>query len=353
MSEQDNNPIETKQSTNRGKRRLLLIGVPLLIVLVSAVIYMLGGRDVETDDAYVQADMTAITNQVSGLIKTVDVKENQDVNKGQLLYSIDARPYQLAVDKAKSQLNLVRNNLLAKKAAYQQELVKLELAKTQLAFNQREEIRQENVFKKHFISDSDYDKAQQAVRVSVLNVAELKNNIKELKADLGGNPDMPVEDQANYKIYQSALDQAELNLSYVKVVAPSNGIVAHLPLVGEYTNTGATRMMLVSDHKRIEANFTEKQLTYVKPGQSVDVSVDTYPGVVWKGKVESISPATGSRFSVLPAQNATGNWVKVAQRLAVRISIQDQPGMPVLRDGMSADVTIDTNHHRSLFGIQL
>lgn len=354
MSEQDTPQTETKQSKNRGKRRVLLIGVPLAIVLVAAFIYLLGGRYAQTDNAYIQADITSITNQVSGPVKSVNVKENQVVNEGQLLYTIDPEPYQLAVDKAKGQLSLVRNTLLAQQANYRQEEAKLEQAEVKLAYNNREEVRQKNVFKKHFISDSDYDKAQEAARESALDVVQLKANIDKLKASLGGNPNMPVEEQASYKTYQSALDNALLDLKHTTIKAPSDGIVAHLPKVGEYTTTGSTRMMLVADHnKRVDANFTEKDLTYVRPGQSVEISVDTYPDVTWKGKVESISPATGSEFSILPAQNATGNWVKIAQRLTVRISIDEQPGAPVLRSGMSSEVSIDTKHQRSLFGAKL
>lgn len=354
MSEQDTSQTETKQSKSRGKRRVLLIGVPVAVVLVAALIYMLGGRYAQTDNAYIQADMTSITNQVSGPVKSVNVVENQVVSEGQLLYTIDPEPYQLAVDKAKGQLSLVRNTLLAQQANYKQEEAKLEQAEVKLAYNNREEVRQKNVFKKHFISDSDYDQAQEAARESALDVVQLKANIDKLKASLGGNPNMPVEEQASYKTYQSALDKALLDLKHTTIKAPSDGIVAHLPKVGEYTTTGSTRMMLVADHnKRVDANFTEKDLTYVRPGQSVEISVDTYPDFTWKGKVESISPATGSEFSILPAQNATGNWVKIAQRLTVRISIDEQPGAPVLRSGMSTEVSIDTKHQRSLFGIKL
>lgn len=354
MSEQENTLEPTKQVANRGKRRLLLVGVPAVIVVVSTLIYMLSGRYIETDNAYVQADITSITNQVSGSISAIDVKENEVVSKGQLLYVIDPQPFKFAEDKAAAQLSVMRSNILAQQATYREKAVQLKLADTKLAFYEREEKRQKDLLVKHYASNSDFDQAQENTRESKMNVVALQENLNALKAMLEGNPSMPAEEYSSYKSLQSALDTARLNLGYTQVRAPASGIVSKLPKLGEYTAKGATTMVLVADQDtRIKANFTEKDLTYVKPGQRVEIDVDTYPNYTWKGKVESISPATGSEFSVIPAENATGNWVKVAQRLAVRIKIDHESGEPELRSGMSAQVSIDTKHHRSLFGITL
>lgn len=354
MSEQESPNTPPKQVVKRGRRRVLLIGVPSIIVVASVVIYMLGGRYAETDNAYVQADITSITNQVSGPITEVDVKENQSVKQGQLLYVIDPQPFQLAVAKAEAQLKLVGSNLKAQQATYREKEANLKLAETKLAYHKREEKRQKDLLAKHYASNSDFDKAQENTRESEMDVEAQKESLAALKSMLDGNPTMPVEDHASYKSFQVALDNARLDLAHTRVYAPTSGIVSKLPKLGEYTTTGATSMVLVADQNtRVDANFTEKDLTYVEPGQSVEIKVDTYPNYTWSGKVESISPATGSEFSVIPAENATGNWVKIAQRLTVRISIDHKPGAPVLRAGMSTQVSIDTKHHRRLFGMTL
>lgn len=354
MSEQETNQAVTKQVQNRGKRRLLLAGIPTVVVLGSAAIYMMGGRYAETDNAYVQSDITSITNLVSGPIVSINVKENDAVSKGQLLYTIDPEPYQIAVSRAEANLESIRSNLLAQKATYKEKLIELQLAETKLAYYQREEKRQKDLLQKDFISNSDFDAAQESRREAELNVASLKESLNTLKEMLGGNPTAPVETHSAYKSLQAALDKAKLDLSYTQILAPADGIVSKLPNAGEYTTTGATSLVLVADNeKRIEANFTEKDLAYVKTGQSVEIKVDTYPDYEWKGTVESISPATGSEFSVIPAENATGNWVKIAQRLTVRIAIEADQNAPVLRSGMSTEVSIDTKHQRSLFGFTL
>lgn len=359
MSEQDTitepaKEAPTKQVANRGKRRVLLVGVPTVIVVASVLFYMLGGRYAETDNAYVQADITSITNQVSGPISEVKVKENERVTKGQLLYVIDPQLFKLAEDKALGQLSLVRSNLLAQKANYREQEAQLKLAETKLAFYQREEKRQKGLIAQHFASTANYDQAQENTRESEINVLSLKEKLNALRAVLDGDPNMAVEDHASYKTLLSIVNKARLDLAHTQIRAPSNGIASKLPKLGEYTTTGMITMVLVANQDtRIEANFTEKDLTNVEPGQSVEIEIDTYPDHTWKGKVESISPATGSQFSVIPAENATGNWVKIAQRLTVRISIDQQPDEPILRAGMSAQVAIDTKHHRSLFGITL
>ncbi|NVK72025.1 MAG: HlyD family secretion protein [Oceanospirillaceae bacterium] len=354
MSEQEKNPSVPKQVEKRKTRRFLLVALPLVVILVSVFVYLHGGRYVETDNAYVQSDITTINAEVSGAIQSIAVKENEKVAKGQLLFRIDATPFKVAEAKAQAQLQQVRLNILEQKAAYEEKKAEIKLAENKYAFNRREEKRQANLLKQKFISDTQFDQAKQAAEVSELNVATLKKDLFRLKEALGGDPSAPLEDHPNYQAAQATLDQARINLGHVEVRAPASGIVAKVPNNGEYVTAGSTSMVLVSDEKKwIAANFTEKDLTYVKPGQDVEIEVDAYPDVTLKGKVESISPATGSEFSVIPAENATGNWVKVAQRLAVKIVVDSDQNTPDLRTGFSSTVTIDTEHQRRLFGIAL
>lgn len=352
MSEQDTNAAVPKQVAKRSLRRVLLIGVPVLAILASVTVYLLGGRYVETDNAYVQSDITSINAEVSGAIQHIAVKDNQQVKAGQLLLTLDATPFKLAEAKAEAQLQQVRLNILEQKAAYQEKMAEIAQAENTYAFNQREEQRQANLLKQKFISDTQFDQAKQAAEVSRLNVATLKKDLQRLKEALGGNPDAPLQDHPSYQAALAALNQAKTDLSHIDVRSPVSGVVAKVPHQGEYLTTGATAMVVVADeNKWIEANFTEKDLTYVKAGQAVEVAVDAYPGRTFTGHVESISPATGSEFSVIPAENATGNWVKIAQRLAVKVVLDEGQDLPELRTGFSSTVSIDTEHHRQLLGL--
>lgn len=354
MSEQETISSIPKQVEKRTSRRIFLIALPVIVVLASVFVYMKGGRYVETDNAYIQSDMTTINAEVSGAIQSIAVRENEKVAKGQLLFSIDATPFKVAEAKAQAQLQQVRLNILEQKAAYEEKKAEITLAENQFAFNQREEKRQANLLKQKFISDTQFDQAKQAAEVSELNVVALKKDLFRLKEALGGDPSAPLEEHPSYQAAQAALDQARIDLGHVDVKAPASGVVAKVPNSGEYISAGATAMVLVSDEKQwIEANFTEKDLTYVQPGQEVEIDVDAYPGVTLHGKVESISPATGSEFSVIPAENATGNWVKIAQRLSVKILVDTDQNTPILRTGFSSNVTIDTEHQRRLFGLAL
>ena len=354
MSEQETTPALPKHVAKRKTRRALLVVLPLVVVVASAYVYMKGGRYVETDNAYIQSDITTINTEVSGPIQFIAVKENEKVSKGQLLFSIDATPFKVAEAKAQAQLQQVRLNILEQKAAYEEKKAEINQAENEFAFNQREEKRQANLLKQKFISDTQFDQAKQAAEVSELKVATLKKDLFRLKEALGGDPSAPLEDHPSYQAAQAALDEARINLGHVNVRAPASGVVAKVPNSGEYVTAGSTSMVLVSDQQQwIAANFTEKDLTYVQPGQEVEIEVDAYPGVSLHGKVESISPATGASFSVIPAENATGNWVKIVQRLTVKVSVDETQDTPVLRTGFSANVTIDTEHHRRLLGVAL
>jgi membrane fusion protein (multidrug efflux system) len=336
------------------KRRLLLVVVPLLAALVVGVIYLKGGRYVETDNAYVKADMVPVSAQVSGAILEVLVRENQTVSAGQVLFRLDPAPFQVAVAKAQAKLGQVRTDLAALKASYREKQAEIRLARTRYSFAVKDRERQAELAAKKFISPSKLDDARQAAEVAGQQVATLEQDLNRIAQSLGGSIDAPIEAHPSYRAAQAELEQAQLDLARVDVRASLPGTVSRPPKPGQYASAGATAMALVvSGHLWVEANFPETDLTYVHPGQPVTVRVDTYPKAEWTGVVESLSPATGAEFSIIPPQNATGNWVKITQRVPLRVRLDAKPDMPRLRAGLSATVEIDTGHRRRFLGLSL
>ena len=330
------------------RRALLLLG-PALVAIVGGYFYLTGGRYVETDDAYVKADMVAVSAEVSGPIVEVDVRENQHVEPGQTLFRLDPAPFGIALAEAEARLKKADNDVRALKADYRQKQQELELAKTNVAYAEQEFQRQAELVRRDFASRAKYDEAQHNLNVAHQQVAVLEQERRGLLADLAGDPDIPVERHPTYLEAKAARDQAALDLQHAVVVAPFAGVASQKPDLGDYVTAGAPVMSIVADRDVwVEANFKETELTYVRPGQAATVEIDTYPDRAWPATVESIAQATGAQFSVLPAQNATGNWVKVVQRIPVRIAIQAGPDDPPLRAGMSVTAEIDTGRHRAL-----
>ncbi|HEY0664245.1 MAG TPA: HlyD family secretion protein, partial [Thiobacillaceae bacterium] len=336
----------------RLKRRILLIVVPSIAALVTAVFYLLGGRYVETDNAYVKAEKVPVSADVSGTIVEVMVRENQTVAAGQPLFRLDPASFQVAVAKAEARLAQVRTDLEALRASYREKQAEIALARTRYAFALREQRRQADLVARNFVSASRFDDARQSSDLASQQIVALEQDLKRIAETLGGGIDTPVEKHPSYRMALAELEQARLDQAHGVVRASLPGTVSKPPKPGQYVAAGSTAMALVvSGNLWIEANFPETDLTYVRPGQPVAVRIDTYPDAAWKGMVESLSPATGAEFSVIPAQNATGNWVKIAQRVPLRIRLDDAPGMPQLRAGLSAVVEIDTGHRRRLLGL--
>ncbi|MEO8859551.1 MAG: HlyD family secretion protein [Burkholderiaceae bacterium] len=335
-------------------RLLLLVVVPLVALLVAGAVYLHGGRFVETENAYVKSDKVPVSAEVAGSIKRVLVEENQSVAAGELLFRLDPAPYQVEVSKAEAKLAQVRTDLAALKASYREKQAEIALSRTKSAFALKDQQRQADLVAKNFISASKFDDAKQNTALAEQQSETLELDLKRVAETLGGSVDAPPEHHPSYLAALAELRQAKLDLSRVDVRASMAGIVSKPPKPGQYLAAGSTAMALVvNGNTWVEANFPETDLTFVHPGERVTVHVDTYPDVVWKGEVESLSPATGAEFSVLPAQNATGNWVKIAQRVPVRIKLDEAAGLPPLRAGLSADVEIDTGHRRRLLGFSL
>ncbi len=329
--------------TIKKLRFILLLAIPALGGAVGGWFYFTSGRYVETDNAYVKADKTAIGAEVSGRVLNVAVRENQHVNKGDLLFSVDPKPYELAVSQAKSDLNNTVIELNTIKSQYQSKLANIAVSKSQLAYAQREEGRLHRLKGPGYVSASELDGAHQKVLLMALEVNMLQKQVQEVADSFGGDISTPVEQHPRYKKGLAELKTAENNLAHVNEYAPASGSITNVLQSGEYVQNGTTAMLLISDSNLyVEANVTEKDLTYIRENQRAEISVDYAPGVTWHGNVSSISPATGSEYAVIPAENATGNWVKVTQRVPVRIRLQNDAGKPQLRAGLSASIKINT-----------
>jgi len=332
-------------------RLLLLVIVPVAAVLGGGIVYLKGGRFIETENAYVKAEKVPVSAEVSGPVREVLVKENEAVTAGQPLFRLDAAQFEVAVARTEAKIAQVRTDLAAMKASYREKQAEITLARTRQAFMQKDQQRQADLMSEKLISASAFDGARLSTDVAHDQVEALQQDLRRIEESLGGSVDAPVERHPSYRSAVAERDQARLDLSRIEVRASTAGNVTKPPRPGQHVEAGATVMALVvSGNLWVEANFTETDLTYVHPGQPTDIHIDTYPGSVWKGEVESLSPATGAEFSLIPAQNATGNWVKIAQRVPVRIRLLPSPGLPELRAGLSTDVEIDTGHRRRLFG---
>ncbi len=342
-----------RRPRRRWLRPLLLLLGPIAVIGAGSYLYFTGGRYVGTENAYLKADTVMVAAEVSGLIVDVPVHENQHVAQGDVLFRIDDRPYKIALDQAEARLAGVRDEIEGLKATYRQKQEELDLAKTDIAFAKKEFDRQSELVAKNTVSRAKFDETSHDLESARQHESVVAEEIAQVEAQLNGDPGAPVEQHPRYRDAVAARDRAALDLERTIISAPFPGIAGNTPQIGQQVvGTGAFSnpvMSLVADTDPwIEANYKETDLTYVKPGQPVSIQVDTYPDHEWHGTVESIAQATGAEFSVIPPQNATGNWVKVVQRIPVRIAVKTDAGDPPLRVGMSTSVEIDTGHRREL-----
>ncbi len=351
-------PLIGRRRSWRQRLRLplMLLG-PVIVLLAAGWWYLTTGRYISTDDAYVDAARVSISNEVSGRVAEVDVRDNQLVKAGQVLFTIDQRPFRIAVEEAKAQLASVKLQIEAMKATYQQKKADAAATEATLIYQQRELQRQQRLLASGTASQAQYDQSNHAYKIAREQLASKEQDVASTLASLGGDPDIPVDQHPMVQHAQAALDRAELNLSYTVVRAPEAGIVTKVDQLqpGDWVqgvNTGAppTALFSLVSTKRVwvTANFKETELTHMRPGQTATVEIDTYPDVVFQAKVQSMSPGTGLTFSLLPAENATGNWVKVVQRLPVRLSFDRLDPNHPLAAGLSANVDVDTEFHRPM-----
>ena len=325
-------------------RRPLMWGVPLLLIAGGAYVYLTSGRYQSTDDAYLRAAQVQISADVSARVSQIDVRDNERVRRGQVLFRLDDRAFRIAVQAAEARLAGARLAVESLKADYQGSIAALRSAQSELAYAEREYRRQSRLLTIGVASQSQVDRARLALQQAQQGVAAARQRIIGVLARLGGNPDLPVDAHPQVEQALAALNRARLDLSYTTVRAPTDGIVTgveHLQ-VGGYLAKATPAFVLVSTHDVwVEADYKEDQLAGIRPGEHATVSIDAYPGRTFRAVVTSITPGTGSQFSILPPQNATGNWVKVVQRLGVRLKLASP--LPAVRSGLSASVTIDTH----------
>jgi len=332
-------------------RRGLFLLLPLILI-AGAYSYVTGGQIVSTDDAYVEADKVGVSTDVSGIVREVGVTENQRVEAGQVLYRLDDLPFQLALRRAEAQVGIVRNDLNALKANYQDMQAQIKQAQYDIDYYDREYRRQQELVSRSVVSQASFDTAHRNLQNAQQKLTSLNQQLLAIAANLNGDPSVPVEQHPRYLDAVAQRDEAARQLDHTSVKAPFAGIVTNVPSIaaGKYLPASMTAFYLVAaDHVWVVSNPKETELTYVRPGQSVAVSVDTYPGAEWHGTVETISPAAAQEFALLPAQNTSGNWVKVVQRIPMRVRLYtSDASLPPLRAGMSVVVDVDTGHARGL-----
>ena len=335
--------------TEKSKNTLIIWLGPVVITIVSLSLYLNGGSHVETNNAYVKANMVSISSEISAKVVEVFVTDNSAVEAGQLLFRVDDQPYQLGLIRSQANLVKVGGDLESLKADYLNKLADLNKTKTEHTFYLGEYNRLNRLLDSNAVSDAQVAQAKYLYQNALNKIQVTTQALQVVEARLI-NLDLPLLEHPDYLLALAELDQAKLNLSHIDTVAPSAGIIANLKMQkGEYIIAGSPLFSLVdTSHVWIEANSKETDLTYMSTGQQTSISIDAYPNNEWQGAITSITPATGSEFSLLPPQNSTGNWVKVVQRVSVKIEI-DQPAKarPIsLRPGMSAEVSVDTKHSR-------
>ena len=338
----------SKGGTLPWKRWVLFLLLPIALV-VGAFWYAGGGQVMATDDAYVEANKVGMSTDVSGIVKQVDVAENQRVEAGQVLYRLDDLPFRLALDRADAQLGLIRNDINALKANYQDTQTQIKQAQNDVDYYTTELRRSQDLLNAHVASQAVFDAAHRNVLNAQQKLASINRQLAAVAANLSGDPNIAVEQTPRYLEALAQRNEMARQLDHTVVKAPFGGTVTNVPAIapGKYLQASMTAFYLVASDVWVDATPKETELTYVRPGQKVTVTADMYSDVEWHGTVESISPAAAQVFSLLPAQNTSGNWVKVVQRIPMRVHVDTaDKSLPPLRAGMSVEVDVDTGHVR-------
>ncbi len=337
-------------------RRLAMIWGVAAVVAVSLTLWLTGGRYVSTDDSYVHAAKLMVSTDVSGLVKDVDVREGQTVRKGQILFRLDPQPFQIALDNAKAALAQTVQDVESTRATYKSMLGQMAAQQAQVNLDQLTYNRYVALAHSNAIAPAQLDQTRGALQSAQATLVSLKQNADVQLAKLNGNPAMPATQAPEYLKAKSTVDEMQRQLDHAVVRAPFDGIVTEvdslqpgtlvISAMSAFTTTSAVGIIASGD-VWVEASMKETDLTYVKNGNPVDVTIDTYPGCTWNGRVSAVSAASDSAFSALPSENTSGNWVKVVQRIPVRIKLAGgNCGDKQLRAGMSAVISIDTGERR-------
>lgn len=350
MSNSNENSNNTQDQTpeNPQLRRVLMLGIPSVLLVIGAIYFLAGGRHMSTDNAYVKALTVDIAPQVAGKIIELPVKTNDRVKKGDLLFAIDRADYDIAVSAAQSELFIQWARVEALRPELREVGEKKKKAIHEEEYYSREVQRLEDLRKQQAVSESQLAEMQHKRDAMRSEILALEQEFQRAGVALGFNVNLPKEKHPFYTLAQSKLDKAKLDLARTRVLAPADGVITNKSIAaGDLVQAGRTVLSVVQDSETwVEANLKETELAEVRIGAPATVTLDVSPGIEYQGEVESISPATGAEFALLPPQNASGNWVKIVQRIPVRIRIIPQEGQPPLRAGLSAEVTIDTGRSR-------
>ncbi|HEY0853559.1 MAG TPA: HlyD family secretion protein [Devosia sp.] len=338
------NDAAAPKKKRSGRRLAIMLSVPVVLLAGGAYFFLTGGRYIETDNAYVQQSKVSVSSDVAGRIVSVAVHDNQSVKAGDTLFAIDPEPYRIALDQADAALATARVNVEQLRVAYGTAKAKLESAQATLDIRTREFERKQNLVTQGVNAEATLDDLRLSLQTAQSTVSLAQQEVASSTAALAGNPEIKTDDHPAVRAALAARDNAQRNFDKTTVVAPADGIVSQVASlnVGQFIGTGSTIATLVeTGDVWVEANFKETQLTGLSAGMPAEISVDAFPGIRLAGHVESIGAATGAEFALIPAQNATGNWVKITQRIPVVIRVDDTKGEP-LRAGMSSLVSVDT-----------
>ena len=341
-------------------RRVLMFGGVGLVLAVAAALYLMGGRYVTADDSYVHANKLMVSTDVSGLVKSVNVHEGQQVKAGDILFTLDATPFQIALETAEANLASTVQDVESTRAMYRAAMGQIAAQQAQLNVNRQTYVRYQALARQNAIAAMQVDTQHAAVLSAQATLASLQQSAATQLAKLNGNPNLPAQQTPAYLKAKAAVDEAQRQLDHTVVRAPFAGTVGEvdslqpgtlvISAMSAFTTTSAVG--LIGKDIWISSDMKETEITHIGTGAHADITVDTYPGCTWKGHVDSVSAGSDSSFSALPAENASGNWVKVVQRIPVRIAIDKSECDRPLRAGMSAVVSIDTGKRRfeRLFG---
>lgn len=341
---------EVETPKHPALRRTLLVAGPVAAIGIGLWIYFSGGQYVSEDDSYVGAPNVTITPQLTGQVTRVAVMPNQIVNEGDLLFEIDPQPFQIALDQANAELEQVSEKLRGLVLTYHQQQASVAQATADVTFAQQEFDRINTLVKDSVATRAAFDQAQKDLRVAQQAKLAAESGAAATLAQLGGSIDKPLEQHAAYLAAKAQVELAARNIRLTRILAPFTGTVTQVENVqpGTFLSTGQAAFSLIGADSWVDANLKETDLTHVKIGDPATIVLDSYPNVPLQAEVQSIAPASGSVFALLPAQNASGNWVKVVQRIPVRLKITKPEPDVILRDGASATVSINTGYHRTL-----
>ena len=337
----------------RVRRILMFWGVGIFLA-ISGTVYLISGRYVTSDDSYVHANKLMVSTDVSGLVQSVDVHEGQQVKKGQVLFTLDPKPFEIALENAKANLASTVQDVESTRAQYRAAVGQIAAQQAQLNVNQQTYVRYQALAKQNAIAAMQVDTQHAAVLSASATLASLQQSAATQLAKLNGNPNLPAQQTPSYLKAKAAVDEAQRQLDHTTVRAPFDGTVGEvdslqpgtlvISAMSAFTTTSAVG--LIGKETWISSDMKETDLTHIHPGAPVSITVDTYPGCKWQGHVDSVSAGSDSSFSALPAENASGNWVKVVQRIPVRIAIDKSECDRPLRAGMSTVISIDTGKRR-------